>query len=250
MLALLVAVPALLVSGLAFARTELAVRVVEAARETLGISVSSAPAERPAKPARRKAEPLTSAPAPVAVRESALAAAPAPAPLPTTVVGSARRHRTRAPKTIPASLAPAPAPQTITPPPASAPAPFTAVTAQSLFDRANSARRAGRMLEASALYRELNTRFSTSSEARVAIVLLARLQLDGGESESALAGFEAYLESGHAALREQAMVGRAQALRKLGREAEERAAVRELLRTYPDAPYARLARERLELEGP
>jgi outer membrane protein assembly factor BamD (BamD/ComL family) len=154
-----------------------------------------------------------------------------------------RRHRARA-----ATPTPSPAPQTLAPSPA--PAPHTALTAQSLFDRANSARRAGRMLEASALYRELNTRFATSSEARVAIVLLARLQLDRGESESALAGFEAYLDSGHAALREQAMVGRAQALRRLGRDSEERAAVRELLRAYPDAPYARLARERLELEGP
>jgi outer membrane protein assembly factor BamD (BamD/ComL family) len=106
------------------------------------------------------------------------------------------------------------------------------------------------MLEASALYHELGTRFPSSSEAHVGTVLLARLQLDGGESEAALAGFEAYLESGHGALREQAMVGRAQALRKLGHRDEERAAVRELLRAYPDSPYARLARERLELSGP
>jgi hypothetical protein len=267
-LALLVAVPALLVSGLAFAQTELAVRFVALARDTLGMA-APAPAEPAggARAERRSRRPVSatarsrtadsaplqaSAPAPVSTAASggalALApeeaAAPALAPAPTSSPRHARAQRRRRAR---ASAAPAVLPETEA---SAVAAQVVAATPQALFERANSARRAGRMLEASALYRELGTRFAASHEARVAVVLLARLQLDGGESEAALDGFEAYLASGHGALREQAMVGRAQALRRLGRAADERAAVGELLRAYPDAPYARLARERLGLSEP
>jgi hypothetical protein len=128
-----------------------------------------------------------------------------------------------------------------------APAPSTA---EGLFERAGQARREGRWLEASGLYRELAARFGRSAEARLSLVLVARMQLDRGEPRAALEGFEAYLASSDAALREEALAGRALAYKRLGRATEERESVRALLREYPDSPYGRRALERLERGTP
>ena len=123
-------------------------------------------------------------------------------------------------------------------------------TAQGLFERAGEARREGRWLEASGLYQELAARFARSPEARLSLVLVARMQLDRGEPRAALGGFEAYLATSDGALREEALAGKALAYRRLGNVAEERESVRALLREYPDSPYGRRALERLERGTP
>lgn len=117
-----------------------------------------------------------------------------------------------------------------------------------LFAQANIARRQGRWLEASALYRELRARYVDSPESRLSLVVLARMQLDQGEAGAALRGFDAYLASAEEALREEALTGRCMALQKLGRTDEERVSVRRLLASYPDSPYARKAAKRLGAE--
>jgi tetratricopeptide (TPR) repeat protein len=75
--------------------------------------------------------------------------------------------------------------------------------------------------------------------------LLGRLYLERlGDARAALAQFDAYLKQG-GANRPEALLGRARALRKLGREREEIATLRELVDAYPDSLYVAPAEERL-----
>jgi tetratricopeptide (TPR) repeat protein len=119
-----------------------------------------------------------------------------------------------------------------------------ATTAAALFERANLARRRGRLAQASGLYQDLRARFPRSAEALLSVALSARLQLDDGELQAALEGFRRYLRSDHRVLREQALAGVAIALLRLDRPLEADAAFAALLRAYPDSAYARLARRR------
>jgi TolA-binding protein len=118
-------------------------------------------------------------------------------------------------------------------------------TAAALFSSANQARRDGNTTRAIALYRALETEYPASPEARVSHVTLSRLLLDRGDARSALDGFDEYLSQGGAALGEEALVGRALALQKLGSRDAEVAAWREVLRRFPKSVHARLARSRL-----
>ncbi|MEM9193138.1 MAG: tetratricopeptide repeat protein [Myxococcota bacterium] len=129
----------------------------------------------------------------------------------------------------------APAP---TPPP---------LTERELFERANRARRNGDRGRAVRLYRQLVQRFPRSNRAATARVTLGRLLLEQGSSAAALSQFDAYLRGrSGGALAEQALVGRARALRRLGRSSAERAAWERLLRSYPNSLHAPEAQRRLE----
>jgi hypothetical protein len=125
-------------------------------------------------------------------------------------------------------------------------------SAAEAFSRANLARRDGKVREAVRLYRTLQERFAGSSEELVSRVALGRLLLDRlGDSRGALVQFNSYLASpGSGALREEAMVGRALALGRLGRGAEERAAWHALVASWPKSAHTKHARARLaELDG-
>jgi TolA-binding protein len=125
-------------------------------------------------------------------------------------------------------------------------------SAAEAFSRANLARRDGKVKEAVRLYRALQERFAGSSEELVSRVALGRLLLDRlGDSRGALVQFNSYLASpGSGALREEAMVGRALALGRLRRGAEERAAWVALLEAWPKSAHAKRAQARLaELDG-
>lgn len=135
--------------------------------------------------------------------------------------------------------APAAPPASIATPPA-APA-----DASGLFAEAGAARRAGEHGRAAALYRDLVSRFPASSEAASARIALGRMLLDDGDASGALAEFDAYLLVG-GALAEEAMAGRARALGRLGRAAEERAAWTTLLSARPRSIHAERARARLQ----
>ncbi len=131
-------------------------------------------------------------------------------------------------------------------------APLEVASAAEAFSRANLARRDGKVKEAVRLYRTLQERFAGSSEELVSRVALGRLLLDRlGDSRGALVQFNSYLASpGSGALREEAMVGRALALGRLGRSAEERAAWTALLEAWPKSAHAKRAQARLaELDG-
>ena len=131
-------------------------------------------------------------------------------------------------------------------------APIEVSSAAEAFSRANLARREGKVKEVVRLYRTLQERFAGSSEELVSRVALGRLLLDRlGDSRGALVQFNSYLASpGSGALREEAMVGRALALGRLGRGAEERAAWTALLDAWPKSAHAKRAQARLaELDG-
>ncbi|HWA71905.1 MAG TPA: hypothetical protein VG937_06225 [Polyangiaceae bacterium] len=135
------------------------------------------------------------------------------------------------------------------------PAPVAAIepsSASELFSRANRARRDGNMTEAVRLYRTLQEHFAGTSEELVSRVTLGRLLLDRlGDSRGALVQFNSYLASpGGGALREEAMVGRALSLGRMGRTAEERTAWKALLDAWPKSAHRKRAEARLtELGG-
>lgn len=190
----------------------------------------------------RSASKTHVAPPAGAAERSAPARAPRSARVAVTVETAARPEASAAPA---ASVLPAPGTERTTAAAAVPPA-----TAASLFRDAGAARRAGDFARARALYVELEQRFPASSEARVSRVSLGKLYLSSGNARAAEAAFAQYLRSGAADLRAEALVGRADALRALGRSAEERSVRQELVRSYPTSVYAKRARERIaELDG-
>lgn len=120
-----------------------------------------------------------------------------------------------------------------------------AETAAELFASANALRTQGQAAEAERRYLSLQARYPGSTEARVSLVSLARLEL-GARPARALSHFNAYLaQKAHTTLTEEALFGRASALARLGRADEERAAWRQLVERYPGSVYAERAKSRL-----
>ncbi|MEC7519316.1 MAG: hypothetical protein VYE22_05585 [Myxococcota bacterium] len=121
-------------------------------------------------------------------------------------------------------------------------------SAEELLAAANRARRDHRYPQAVRLYRRLQTAHPRSREAALSHVTLGRLLLDGThDPRGALREFERYLAQGrHRVLDEEARVGRALALMRLGRREEERRAWRELLAHHPDTLHAERANSRAQ----
>jgi len=117
--------------------------------------------------------------------------------------------------------------------------------AAALFEAATEARRQGSYARAVELQRELLSRYPRSRESHVAHETLGRLLLDRGDPSGAFASFDTYLAEGSGELGEEAMVGRATALERLGRSAQAVDAWHALLAAYPETPYAAHARSRL-----
>ena len=115
-----------------------------------------------------------------------------------------------------------------------------------LFDEASDARRRGDYGRVLDLDGELEHRYPTSREAQVSRRIVGRLLLDRGDPTGALARFDSYLAAGAGDLAEEAMVGRATALNRLGRSDEAIRAWSAVAAAFPDSPYAARARARLE----
>jgi tetratricopeptide (TPR) repeat protein len=163
----------------------------------------------------------------------------APPPTAATTEGEARRP-------APAIAPTAPGSHATSEPSASASAAATPVLedAPALLAQANAHRRRGESQEAIARYRELVARFPGSREEISARVAFGNLLLDS-DPAAALTRFDAYLAVGAAALAEEACLGRAVALERLGREADAGEAWRELLRRFPASVHGERARARL-----
>jgi Tetratricopeptide repeat len=124
-------------------------------------------------------------------------------------------------------------------------APSRAATpdAATLLRQARSARTSGSMGDAAALYRRLLKAYPRSPSAGPAWVALGQVELARGRASAALGAFEHYLERG-GPLAEEAAYGRIEALRKLGRTGDERAAIERFLAKYPGSSYAAKLRQR------
>jgi TolA-binding protein len=137
-----------------------------------------------------------------------------------------------------------PEPRTAAPRP-HAPAEALKKTAAELFRDANQARRAGDFELARSLYAELQTKYPGTDEASVSRVSLGKLLLAAGRAREADREFRSYLSTGRKNLEEEALLGRADALGRLGESGEERRVWEALLKSHPSSVYATRARQRL-----
>jgi len=110
------------------------------------------------------------------------------------------------------------------------------------------ARRRGDLAEAAKLYQKLQQQFPGSREETTSRVLLGRLLLDRGEdTPTALSLFTRYLAATpNGTLAEEARLGKALSLMRLGRRSEERQAWQDLLAAHPNSVHAKRAETRLD----
>jgi hypothetical protein len=116
-----------------------------------------------------------------------------------------------------------------------------------LLDRARQELAQGQTKAALASYRSLLKMHPGTREAHTVLVTIGKLELDSNAPAAALASFEAYLKRG-GSLAPEALAGKIQALRALGRTAEERAAIKRYLARYPNGFAAPALKRRLEAE--
>jgi TolA-binding protein len=192
----------------------------------------------------------TAAPAPAPVKAAPVLRAKV-APPPPVVEEPETVDET--PEPTPVVAPPAPRPVTVAarpraPEPVNVPPPVVAPTASDLFASANEARRHGDTQKSFELYTELARTYPGSREETTSRVLLGRLLLDrGADPTQALNLFTRYLEeSPGGTLAEEARLGRALALTRLGSAKEERLAWQQLLAFHPNSIHAERARKRLE----
>ncbi|HXK16790.1 MAG TPA: tetratricopeptide repeat protein [Polyangiaceae bacterium] len=120
-------------------------------------------------------------------------------------------------------------------------------SAATLFAAANRARVAGDVPRSIALSQQLLSQFPRSAEALSTHLSLGMLKLQQGRAAEALTEFQAYEQQGSGATLAEALWGKAQALQRLGRANEERAALTQLLARYPHGAYSAAAQKRLAL---
>lgn len=121
---------------------------------------------------------------------------------------------------------------------------------QALLLRAQAQLGQGKSAEANAAYRALLAQYPASPEARAALVSLGQIALHQGKAAEALGYFDRYLAGAGGPLAAEARVGRVQSLRRLGRAADERAAIADFLARHGESVHAPRLRARLsELGG-
>jgi hypothetical protein len=210
--------------------------------ETPGETMAAPSTPAPSAPTLAAPQPSPAPPAPAALPAPPVAAPPADrVPVPIAVAPAAPARAAASPPATPTRTAPRRATLAI------AAEASRADGASDLFGAADRAHREGDFAEARRLYAELAARFSGTREERTARVLRGQMLLDDlGQAAAALRSFDLYLrDEPSGALAEEALVGRAQALRLLGRAAAEAAAWTDLLARFPRSVHAELARERL-----
>jgi TolA-binding protein len=117
-------------------------------------------------------------------------------------------------------------------------------TAAALFAQAVALRGEGKVDAAIATHQRLQRLYPGARETRVSFALAGRLLLEKRSPELALAQFDQYL-SRPGDIAEEALVGRATALGRLGRTSAEVAAWQEVLARHPGSVWATQAKSRL-----
>jgi hypothetical protein len=124
-----------------------------------------------------------------------------------------------------------------------------ALSPEQMLTAANEARRRGDTVLAAKSYRQLmQPPYAGTREASLARFDLAKMLQERGEDPAqSLALFTSFLaESPNGTLAEEARLGRAVALSRLGRPQEERQAWQDLLSSHPKSIHAERARKRLD----
>jgi TolA-binding protein len=116
--------------------------------------------------------------------------------------------------------------------------------AAGLFREAAAARRSSDFGRARQLYLRLENDFPGSAEARLAPVSLGKVLLLMGRAGEAERQFSLYASAG-GTLSEEALVGQAQSLARLGRASDEQRVWQRLLQDFPRSLYASEANQRL-----
>lgn len=188
--------------------------------------------------------PVVASPARVVLPSApALAAAPAPVPCATSAAAELSDTAVNATPVTPEPAAPR---RSLAKPAPSTPPGETATDVASLFAQANLARRTHDLPLAQVLYQRVVREFSASGQAQASTLALGSMALNAGDANTALHQFEAYLASApRGALAADAWWGRTRALSALGRDAEAARSASELVRQFPDSPYATRARARI-----
>lgn len=114
-----------------------------------------------------------------------------------------------------------------------------------LLDAESDARRRGDYARVIQLHSELIAKHPRSHEAQTSRITVARMLLDRGDADGALAGFDAYLANGSGELGEDALAGRATALERLGRKDEARTAWATVVEKYPSSTWTAHANARM-----
>jgi TolA-binding protein len=117
-------------------------------------------------------------------------------------------------------------------------------TAAQVFAEANELRRTGKDSQAMVTYRKVERLFPGSPEAQQSYATLGSLMMEHGNPQEALGQFDHYIEHGGPLLVD-VLAGKANALQKLGRNAEERRTWETLLERFPKSVQAARAKTRL-----
>ncbi len=117
-------------------------------------------------------------------------------------------------------------------------------TAATLFERARSLGRDGKIDAAVRAHVRLQRLFPDTPESVLSSALAGQLLFEHGRVRAALAQFDRHLAHGGAA-DEEALAGRAASLQHLGRQPEETRAWLTLLERHPNSVYANRAKVRL-----
>ena len=123
-----------------------------------------------------------------------------------------------------------------------APKAVNSSSASELFARANLRRRQGHGAEAAGLYQLVLERYPNSREVGPTRLALAKYY-QAKQPEQALAQFRA-VASGGGALRAEALWGISEVAASLGQRSLAEQALGDLIREFPDSPYAEVARTR------
>jgi hypothetical protein len=125
-----------------------------------------------------------------------------------------------------------------------------ASTPEALLKQALALRSQGQFRRAADVYRKIHEASPRSAAGAAALLSLGELLLSSlNEPAAALTAFDSYLARG-GELSQEAAFGKIRALRALRRSAEERSAIEQFLRQYPDSPQSRVLRQRLTTLNP
>lgn len=120
-----------------------------------------------------------------------------------------------------------------------------------LLNEANKARRSRNWTEALRIYQQIVMQHPDDLASKTSLIAIAEIEIEQMQKpDQALRHYEQYLQiAPHGPLAPEALMGKANALRKLQRFEEEKVTLQQFVRTYETHIYAQMANERLRQLG-